>query len=189
MVIEQKINPVKHFFMKIGKRNLMIIGAALLVGAAICLNVVLFNGSGNDDSYKGYDEPSGITGESGGENSGSVSDNYFASAQVSRKRARDEAMQVLQSVVDSENADDEAVAQALSDIAKMAMTIEKESNIETLITAKGFENCVAVINGDSARIIVSGSQLTPAQIAQINEIVYEETKILPVNITITEKAN
>jgi len=69
------------------------------------------------------------------------------------------------------------------------MTIEKESNIETLITAKGFENCVAVINGDSARIIVSGSQLTPAQIAQINEIVYEETKILPVNITITEKAN
>ena len=187
MVIEQKINPVKHFFMKIGKRNLMIIGAALLVGAAICLNVVLFNTSG-DDSYKGYDEPSGITGENGNDN-GSVSDNYFASAQVSRKRARDEAMQVLQSVVDSENADDETVAQALSDISKLAMTMEMEANIETLVMAKGFEQCVAVINGDSARIIVSGSQLTQAQIAQINEVVYEQANILPVNITITEKAN
>ena len=189
MVIEQKINPVKHFFMKIGKRNLMIIGAALLVGVAICLNVALFNTTGNDDSYKGYDEPSGITGESGSENGGSASDNYFASAQVSRKRARDEAMQVLQSVVDSANADDETVAQALSDISKLAMTMEMEANIETLVMAKGFEQCVAVINGDSARIIVSGSQLTQAQIAQINEVVYEQANILPVNITITEKAN
>ena len=186
MVVEQKINPVKSFFLKIGKRNLIIIGAVALIGAAVILNFALFGGS-QGDGYSGYDEPSGLTGSGTGELS--ASDTYFASAQVSRKRARDEAMQVLQSVVDSENADDEAVAQALSDIAKMAMTIEKESNIETLITAKGFENCVAVINGDSARIIVSGSQLTPAQIAQINEIVYEETKILPVNITITEKAN
>ena len=46
----------------------------------------------------------------------------------------------------------------------------------------------AVISGDTARIIVSGSGLTPAQIAQINEIVYEQASITPVNITITEKA-
>ena len=92
-------------------------------------------------------------------------------------------------VVDSENADDETVAQALSDISKLAMTMEMEANIETLVMAKGFEQCVAVINGDSARIIVSGSQLTQAQIAQINEVVYEQANILPVNITITEKAN
>ncbi len=188
MVVEQKINPVKNFFYKIGKRNLMIIGAALLVGTAICLNVILFSNADKDDSYKGYDEPSGVVGDSA-DASQNVSDNYFASVQVSRKRARDEAMQVLQSVVDNGDADDEAVAAALADISKMAMAIEQEASIETLVMAKGFEKCVAVINGDTARIIVSGTKLTPAQLAQINEIVYEEANILPVNITITERSN
>ena len=187
MVIEQTMHPVKKFFIKIGKRNLMIIGAALLVCAAVCLNVILFSGS-NDDSYKGYDEPSGITGENGGENNAdSVSDNYFASVQVSRKRARDEAMEVLQSVAASASADEATVNQALTEISKLAMAIEQEANIETLVMAKGFEQCVAVINDDTARIVVSGKNLTQAQIAQINEIVYEQASILPVNITITEK--
>lgn len=187
MVIEKKMNPVKKFFITVGKRNFMIIGAVLLVCAAVFLNVIIFSNA-DDDSYKGYNEPSGVVGENGNEGSQSVSDNYFASVQVSRKRARDEAMEVLQSVVDNENADEQTVNQALSDISKLAMAIEQEANIETLIMAKGFEQCVAVINGDSARIIVSGTQLTPAQLAQINEIVYEQAKILPVNITITEKA-
>ena len=188
MVIEQKIHPVKKFFIKIGKRNLMIIGAALLVCAAVCLNVILFSGS-NDDSYKGYDEPSGVTGENGGENNNSTgtSENYFASVQVSRKRARDEAMEVLQSVAASASADEATVNQALTEISKLAMAIEQEANIETLIMAKGFAQCVAVINDDTARIVVSGTNLTQAQIAQINEIVYEQASILPVNITITEK--
>ena len=184
MVIEQKINPVKNFFLKIGKRNLIIAGAVLLIGAAVCLNFALFAGTAGD-GYKGYDEPSGVTGT--GSDSLSASDAYFASAQVSRQRARDEAMEVLQSVIDTEDAAEAVKTQALADLSKLALAIEQEANIETLIMAKGFEKCVAVISDDTARIIVSGSGLTPAQIAQINEIVYDQAKISPVNITITEK--
>ncbi len=185
MVVEKKMNPVKNFFLKIGKRNLIIVGAVAIIGVAVCLNFALFAGN-SSDGYKGYDEPSGVVG--GGENNVSVSDNYFASAQVSRQRARDEAMEVLQSVVDNEGAAEAVKTQALADLSKLALAIEQEANIETLIMAKGFEKCVAVISDDTARIIVSGSGLSPAQIAQINEIVYEQAKILPVNITITEKA-
>ena len=185
MVVEQKINPVKNFFLKIGKRNLIIAGAVALIGAAVILNFVMFGGAPKD-GYSGYDEPSGLTGN--GEGVMNASDTYFASAQVSRKRARDEAMEVLQSVVENEGAVEAVKTQALADLSKLAMAIEQEANIETLIMAKGFEKCVAVISGDTARIIVSGSGLTPAQIAQINEIVYEQASITPVNITITEKA-
>ena len=185
MVVEQKINPVKNFFLKIGKRNLVIAGAVLLIGAAVCLNILLFN-IGKKDGYNGYKEPSGEA--ASGKNDGmSVSDSYFASAQVSRQRARDEAMEVLQAVVEKEGAAEAVKTQAMADISKLAMAMEQEVNIETLVMAKGFEKCVAVLNGDSARIIVSGKDLTPAQIAQINEIVYEQSNILPVNITITEK--
>lgn len=185
MVVEQKINPVKNFFLKIGKRNLIIAGAVALIGAAVILNFVMFGGAPKD-GYSGYDEPSGLTGN--GEGQMNASDTYFASAQVSRQRARDEAMEVLQSVVENEGAVEAVKTQALADLSKLAMAIEQEANIETLIMAKGFEKCVAVISGDTARIIVSGSGLTPAQIAQINEIVYEQASITPVNITITEKA-
>jgi len=90
-------------------------------------------------------------------------------------------------VIDTAGTADEVKAQALSDISKLAMAIEQEANIETLIMAKGFENCVAVINDDSARIIVSATGLTPAQLAQINSIVYEQAGIVPANVTITEK--
>ena len=185
MVVEQKINPLKNFFIKIGKRNILIAGAVALIGAAVVLNFALFGGT-QSDGYSGYDEPSGVTDNGSGELS--ASDTYFASAQVSRQRARDEAMEVLQSVVENEGAAEAVKTQALADLSKLAMSIEQEANIETLIMAKGFDKCVAVISDDTARIIVSGSGLTPAQIAQINEIVYEQAKISPVNITITEKS-
>ena len=69
----------------------------------------------------------------------------------------------------------------------MAKIMEAEANIETLIVAKGFEECVAVISGDGASIVVKSDGLSVAQISQINEIVYSEAGISPVNITIIER--
>jgi stage III sporulation protein AH len=65
--------------------------------------------------------------------------------------------------------------------------MENETNIETLIVAKGFEECVAVISGDSASVVVRSDGLAAAQISQINEIVFQQSGILPVNITIIER--
>lgn len=70
-------------------------------------------------------------------------------------------MEVLQGVVDDAKSLDAAKEQALADITAIAATIEKESNIETLIKAKGFEECVAVINGDKANIIVKSEGSSP----------------------------
>ena len=49
---------VKEFFAKIGRRHLIIIGAVLLVGVAICLNWVLF-ANNNDDGFD-YNEGAGV---------------------------------------------------------------------------------------------------------------------------------
>ena len=80
-----------------------------------------------------------------------------------------------------------AKEQALADIATIAATIETEANIESLIKAKGFEECVAVINGDKANIIVKSDGLKPNELSQILEIVYLQADILPANVTISEK--
>ncbi len=188
-------NKFKTVLEKIGKRNLIIACAVVLIGAAVILNFVLFSSTDTPDGYDGYDQPSGnISGDlnNGGTNT-DTNDNkdtdstYFSATQVSRQRARDEALEVLQAVVDNADSTETAKTEALADIAAIADEIQKEANIESLITAKGFDQCVAVLNGDTASIVVSADELQPAQIAQINAIVYEQAGIAPTGVTIINK--
>ena len=128
--------------------------------------------------------------DSGSENPGAVvnMDEYFSSTVLSRQKARDEALEVLQTVVDSAEALQETKAQAFSDMSQIAKDIEREANIETLIEAKGFSDCVAVVNGSTVSIVVKSEGLLPNDIAQINEIVYEQTGVEPVNVKIVERS-
>lgn len=170
---------------KFGVRNLVIVLSVLLIGVAVYVNWALFGGSAEPGDDLNADVP-GETDDvtpSGGEEE----TNYFAASQIERQRARDEAIEVLQGVVDDADALDSAKEQALADIAAIAATIEKEANIESLIKAKGFEECVAVINGDKANNIVKSEGLKPNQLSQILEIVYLQADILPANVTISEK--
>lgn len=194
MKLKEMWKKIKEFFGKIGKKNLVICCSVLLIGAAIALNLMLY---GSRDRGEGYDysASSGMTasnmvGTVTGNTSGGTSDDasaYFATSQINRQRARDEAMEVLQGVVDNESVDAEAKERALAEINQIASDVENESNIETLVVSKGFEQCVAVVSGGTASIIVKGEELLDTQISQINEIVYEQTGILPENIKIIKK--
>ena len=169
---------------KIGRRPIVIACAMLLIAAAVVLNVVLFAGL---EPPVDPSTPSDGSVEQDGDTPVSEQDGYFSATQVSRQRARDEALEVLQSVVDNESADEATKTQALLEIAELAKAMEAEANIETLILAKGFEQCVAVINGDTCSVVVNGTELQQNQISQINEIVYEQTGIKPANIRIVTK--
>ncbi len=197
---EEKNFKFKSFFAggekvwkKFGVRNLVIVLSVLLIGVAVYVNWTLFGGADNVDDPK--DDLTGAQTNADGENGSSTpadgdqNDNtsFFAASQIERQRARDEAIEVLQSVVDDASALDVAKEQALADIAAIAATIEREANIESLIKAKGFEECVAVINGDKANIIVKSEGLKPNELSQILEIVYLQADILPANVTISEK--
>lgn len=192
---EKAPNKFIVFAQKIGKRNFIIAGAVLLIGVAVFLNWILFSGSDPSGGYDGYDQPSGNITTPSDQNTGSDSSNtpsdsantYFSATQVSRQRARDEALEVLQAVVDNVDASEAAKTEALAGISAIADEIQKEANIESLITSKGFAQCVAVLNGDTATIVVSADTLQPADLAQINVIVYEQTGILPAGITIVNK--
>ena len=175
------------FLMKIGKRNAIIACSIVLIGAAVWLNWMLFAGNDKNDGYDGYDQPSGNIQNNDNTDLPTDSGTYFSATQVSRQRARDEALEVLQSVVDNVDVSEEDKAEALASISAIAEEIQKEADIESLITAKGFEQCVAVLNGDTISIVVSADTLQPAQIAQITEIVYAQTGIAPTGVTIVNK--
>ena len=175
---------------QLGRRHWIIVGAVVLIGAAVGLNWIMFSGETPSGGYADYGNASGMTDDAGLESQSpsETTADYFATVQVNRQRARDESMEVLQSVIDSADATETVKNEALSELNTIALEIEKEANIESLLVTKGFEDCVAVMNGNSINVVVkSEGELLPAQIASINTVVYEQTGIEPLNVTIVHK--
>ena len=202
MNLQKGWDTVKGFFEKIGKRNLMIAGAVALVITAVAVNWIIFSGDDGKDGFD-YNASAGMstnygttlsTGEVGDDDKPtgsdpSSTDSYFSSVEISRQRARDEALEVLNAVVDNADASATVKAEAMKEIQTIAKEMAQESNIESILMSKGFAQCIAVINGDNANIVVKNEgQLQTAQLAQINAVVYEQAGIEPVNITIVAKS-
>ena len=190
MKMENAKGKVAEFFKKVGKRNIIIAASFAVVAVALVLALALFGGADKD----GYDYSEGVGNISdGSQATGGATDKndsvdtYFSSVQLNRQRSRDEALEVLQSVVDNDSATETAKNEALAEINKLAKVMETEANIETLIVAKGFAECVAVISDEGASIVVKSDGLAAAQISQINEIVYEQAGIDPADIKIIQR--
>lgn len=180
----QVLASIRGAISRIGTRNIIIASSLVLIGAAVILNFVFF---GNSQPAVADGEPLGETGGEVVEDVVYAEDSYFASAQLSRQQSRDQAIAVLQTVIESSTADAATKEAASADINRIASEIQSEANIETLIKSKGFEECVAVISEGSASVIVASDGLMPNELSQIKEIVWEQAGIDPVNIKIIEK--
>ena len=181
-----KISFKSKLFGTAGKRGLVILCAVLLIGVAVYVNYQWFYGTGGD---LGYGDNNMVDNQQP-DGTGDTVDvsTYFSATQLSRREARDEALEVLQGVVESADAEEATKQQAMAEMSRIAQDIQNEANVESLVKAKGFENCVAVISGDKINVIVAATEeLLPAQVAQINEIVYEATGILPTGVKIMRK--
>ena len=175
------------------KRNVIIVAAVLLIGVAVYLNYLWFYSpdDGSDYGNNNMVDANGTNTDdtpTGGEDDTDSVTTYFSSVELSRKQARDEAIEMLEAVVNSAETDSEAREQALKDISQIALNMETEANIESRILSKGFTQCIAVMGDEDIHIIVSCEGEMPATgTAQIAAAVYEECGILPENITITLK--
>lgn len=187
--VKEMPGKVSSFFSDARKKNLMIICAVFLVGAAVILNIALFSGkeasAQKDDPDKA---PSADAPDTDKDAGAETPESYFALATLDRQQAREEALEVLQLIVDSQDAEEDEKVQARQSISRIAEEIEMEANVETLIKAKGFSDCVAVISNGKANVIVATEEaLLPNQLAQIKEILYTRAEILPVNTTVIER--
>ena len=111
--------------------------------------------------------------------SGEESGGYFASARLNREEARAEALAILQETVESGSADEAAVSAASESITAMANATLAESQIENLVTAKGYPDCVAYIGENSVSVVVSTASgtLEASDVAKITDIVLGETDV------------
>ncbi|MCC8075578.1 MAG: SpoIIIAH-like family protein [Clostridiales bacterium] len=115
-------------------------------------------------------------------------DSYFDTARLNREEARDSALSILQETVNDPEADETAVSAAAESITAMASATLQESEIESLILAKGYTDCVAFIGDNSVSVVVSagGAELEASDVAVVTDIVCGETDFSASNVKVIQ---
>ncbi len=186
------------------KRNAVVATMAVLVCAAVALNWKYTGQDAIDAAGKilgeatlvSSQDPGETTGEDNGteespaaedgENAGQTladetevytGSDYFASARLTRQQARDNALSLLQEAAEQENADQAVANEASEGIQVLASYTLKEAQIENLVTAKGYKDCVAFMGDESVSVVVStdSGELTAEDVAKIKDITMTET--------------
>ena len=113
---------------------------------------------------------------------------YFDEARLEKKKARDSAISTLQEAVLETTLSQESRDSAARSIETISNGAVSEARIETLIKAKGYAECVALMNESGVNVIVASPKegLSAADTTKIKDIVVGETKVLPSQIKIIE---
>ena len=118
----------------------------------------------------------------------SEEDSYFASARLTREQARDASVELLRETVADEDATPQAKDAAYEALNRIAENAIAEAQIEGLVMAKGFRDCVAYISDEGISVVVSSPEegLNSAHVTQIKDIVIGETGAAVAAIRIVE---
>ena len=113
---------------------------------------------------------------------------YFASARLTREQSRDSALAMLQETAESESASAEAKSQAVEAMAQLSDNALKEGEIENILIAKGFADCMVYIDTEDVSVIVPAEDtgLSESDVARITEVVLKETGISADQLTVIE---
>lgn len=109
-------------------------------------------------------------------------------ANVLKEQTRAKNKEALMEIINSDNLPDSAKQEAVNSMIALTDIAQKECSAEILLEAKGFEDVVVSITGDTADVIVSSMELTDAMRAQIEDIVKRKTGIKGENIIISPVA-
>ena len=113
---------------------------------------------------------------------------YFDTARLSRQQSRDNALSLLREASSQENVEQGALDEANRAIQTLAGYTMLEGQIENLVIAKGYADCVAFMGENSISVVVSAAEdgLQTEDVAKITDIVLSETKYTADQLTIME---
>jgi len=191
--------------MKVLKRNAVILTVLLFVCVAVYLNWSYNRGQdlsvgtevAESESTASPSDDAEATDDAGNDTeSGSLtyeedtqsSSDYFSSARLSRQQARDSAAETLQQAAAVDTASQEARDSALGAITVMADYTVAEAQIENILMAKDFSDCVVFISSDGVNVTVSAPEegLSAISVAKITETVMAAVDVTADKIKIIE---
>lgn len=176
--------------MKNRKRNLTMLAVMMFVCAAVALNWTYNNRWGTPDTEMVYAEDAAMmAAQSSFEDSLiTAGSEYFAEARLTRQISRDEALSLLETAASSETASQETIDSVMNAISAMATSSMQESQIENLLIAKDFDDCVVYIGNNCITVAVPSplDGLSREAVARITEIICSETDYEASQLSIIE---
>lgn len=99
---------------------------------------------------------------------------YFAAVRLSRQEARDSAIALLQEAMGYDTSSQESSSDQLEDIVQVALS---EAQIESLVIAKGYADCVAYMSDEGISVAVAApeSGLAQEDVALITDIIMSQS--------------
>ena len=176
--------------MIVGKRQIILAALVLALGTAVALNWKFASDDFtlSQEAGKNYGDAQYVENTTDADAETPVDDSdYFTQARLTRKTTRDEAVETLKEILQDENSTEEQKSEATVKASALSDNIETEGAIENLVKAKGFEDCLAYVDEDSANVVVKTQGLDETQAAQIADIIVGETNLKMENISIVEK--
>ncbi len=169
------------------KRNIAMLAVVMCVAAAVLLNWSYNNRWGKADSEMVAAVDSEIA-EANAKGTKAVNSGYFAEARLTRQISRDEALELLQSAASADAASQETIDSAMNAIAAMATCSMQETQIENLLLAKDFAECVVYIGNGAVTVAVPAPAegLSEEAVAQITDIICTETEYEATALNIIE---
>ena len=174
--------------MKVWKKNLVAAAVLVTVCAGIYVNWMYTEDKAadnltdtldyekvmNDDTLVLSEDMAAIA---AGEDVSTTAEDYFAAVRLSRQQARDNAVNLLQEAINynaEDGSKDSESAMQLEDIVQTALS---EAQIESLIIAKGYEDCVAYMTGEGISVAVSSPEggLQQSDVAVIADVVMSQS--------------
>ena len=182
--------------MKNWKKNLMAAAVLLVVCAGIYMNWMYSNAENVDnladtlDAEKVLSDDGLVLDANNLENEVNDGNNtitdYFAAVRLSRQEARDSAVSLLQEAMAySEDGEAEESNAQLEQIVQTALC---EAQIESLIIAKGYTDCVAYMSDEGISVAVAAPEggMQQEDVAVIADIVITQTGFDLENIRVVE---
>jgi stage III sporulation protein AH len=181
--------------MKTWKKNLMAVAILLTVCSGIYLNWVYNGGKDTQDLEQTLNADKVMSDDMlvlGGEdqlqneNNENVSVNYFAAVRLSRQEARDSAVSLLQEAM--AYGSQEQVAQSNAQLEQIIQYALCEAQIESLVIAKGYQDCVAYVTESGISVAVAAPEggLQQADVAVIADVVLSQSEFTLNDIRVVE---
>ncbi|WBY64821.1 MAG: Sporulation protein [Thermocaproicibacter melissae] len=202
--------------MAMGKRQLVLAALVVALGAAVYLNVVLSGNSASLKATQAVasntgrqlgqtlmvngSAPSAKSSASSAKSQSAASssaakqteantstDDFFTQAALSRQKAQDEAKETFAKILEDTSKSDAAHKEAVDKAAKMTENLLKQANIETLIKAKGYSDCIVTLGEDQCSVIVKTKENSQNDAIVIQDIVASQTGLSFDKIHIIER--
>ncbi len=177
--------------MKVWKKNLVAIAMLVVVCAGIYINWLysddqsVMDLTDTLDSGKILSSDLLVMGDGAPlQQAVSTVEDYFAAVRLSRQEARDSAVSLLQEAMAYDTAESASHAQ-LEALVQAALC---ESQIESLVIAKGYADCVAYISEEGISVAVAAPEggIQDTDVALIADIVMSQSKFSMENIYVVE---